>query len=278
MADNTLVTPAAPSAPRPRYRPPLGLPLKRDSRWGQAVSFLLHALLILFILAPLFEHDVELVAERGAGGAGPAGGGGGGRRGSGGESRPEALRFFAAPPAPPPAATPLVAPQIQQPLPPPPPPPPPDPIPVIKTDVAVEAPPSPNVTAPNPGLGGGTGNDGTAGTGPGTGGGVGTGVGTGKGSANGPGTGGEGGSIYPASPETMLIPPIPVPRSVSGKTLQLLFSLDERGKVLRIEFSSSGDRSYDKQLRAKFLEYKFRPAHKGDGTPVASVYPFEVTL
>jgi hypothetical protein len=275
MPDNVLVTPAAPRAPRPRYRPPLGLPLKRDSRWGQAVSFLLHALLILFILAPLFQHDVELVAERGAGGAGPAGGGGGGHRGTGGESNPEALRFFATPPAPKAAATPLVAPQPPKPVPPP---PPPDPVPAPKVDVPVEAPPSAVAVAPNSGVGGGTGNDGTGGTGPGTGGGVGTGTGTGKGSGTGPGTGGEGGEIYLATPEALLLPPIPAPNRVKGKTLLVKFSIDERGKVLRVEFASSGDGGYDKQMRAKFLEYKFRPAHKGDGTPVASVYEIGVEL
>ena len=95
MPDNVLVVPPAPPAPHPAYRPPLGLPLRRESRWGNVVSLLLHALIILLILVPLFEHDVLLKATRGGGGPGPAGGGGGGHRGTGGRPRQENVRYFA---------------------------------------------------------------------------------------------------------------------------------------------------------------------------------------
>ena len=59
------------------------------------MSFLLHALVILLFLVPLFEHDVTLLATRSGGGPGPAGGGGGGRRGTGGEQREEHVRYVA---------------------------------------------------------------------------------------------------------------------------------------------------------------------------------------
>lgn len=236
---------------------------------------LLHLLILFLILVPLFEHDVELVAERGAGGAGPVGGGGGGRRGNGGENREEHVRYVAVkPPAAPPAQ------QLQAPTPPKPVPPPPKEIvpPVATVEIKLDVPPAQVDVAPVAGTGGGSGTDGTKGTGPGTGGGTGTGAGTGTGSANGPGTGGDGGDIYLATPEYLILPPLPSPSSVRGKKLKLLFALDDHGKVLRVEFESSGDRSYDKLLRAKCLEYKFRPAHKRDGTPVASVFPYDLEL
>ncbi len=151
--------------------------------------------------------------------------------------------------------------------------------PVAKIDVKLDVTPPPvEAIAPVAGTGGGSGTDGTGGNGPGSGGGIGTGVGTGTGSANGPGTGGEGGDIYLATPEYLILPPLPSPNSVRGKKLKLLFALDDHGKVLRVEFESSGDRGYDKLLRAKCLEYKFRPAHKRDGTPVASVFPYDLEL
>jgi periplasmic protein TonB len=274
MADNVLISRAAPQAPRTKYRPPLGLPLRRDGRWGDIVSLVVHALIVLLVLAPLFEHDVKLVAMMGAGGAGPVGGGGGGHRGTGGQDLGERLRFFSTAPAPQPASPPLASPQPAKPVIPPPPAPPEPQLPVV---AAVDVPALPT-TAPVVGTGGGTGNDGTGGTGPGTGGGVGTGIGTGKGSGAGPGSGGEGGKIYPATSDYAIMPLMDKPASVRGKKLKLSFSIDERGKVLRVEFESTGDRSYDKQLRAKLLEYRFRPAHTLDGTPVPWVYEIEMEL
>ena len=275
MHNVVLTSPPAGRALRPRYRPPLGLPLRRDGRWGEVWSLVLHVLVIFLILAPLFQHDVALVAERGAGGPGPAGGGGG-LRGTGGAERAERVRFFGVAPAPPPAPTPPVTfvPPTPKPIAPPVPPPVPVPPTVAPPDVA----PPPAELAPVVGAGGGTGADGTAGTGPGAGGGVGTGIGPGRGSATGPGTGGDGGQIYLATPEAMILPPYDRPSSVQGKKVHIDFSLDERGKVLGVVVTPTGSRSYDKLLRARLLEYKFRPAHRSDGTPVASVYPFDLEL
>jgi protein TonB len=147
-----------------------------------------------------------------------------------------------------------------------------------KVNVKVDEPALPTTIAVGPGTGGGTGNDGTSGNGPGTGGGVGTGVGTGRGSGNGPGTGGGEGTIYPATPDFLLMPSLPVPKHVQGKTLVLRFSIDERGRILKVDFDSSGDGGYDRQLRQRFSEYRFRPAHKRDGTPVPSIYVAQLTL
>jgi hypothetical protein len=116
------------------------------------------------------------------------------------------------------------------------------------------------------------------GAGPGSGGGTGSGTGTGRGSATGSGTGGGEGSIYPATPDFLVMPALPVPSKVRGKTIQLVFRLDERGNILELKFDPTGDSGYDKELRSRLLEYRFRPAHKADGTPVPSVYVTELTL
>jgi hypothetical protein len=107
---------------------------------------------------------------------------------------------------------------------------------------------------------------------------VGTGIGTGRGSAEGPGTGGGEGTIYPATPDFLVMPALPVPKRVQGKTIELRFSIDEHGRILKVDFESTGDSGYDKQLRARLSEYRFRPAHKMDGTPVPSVYVTQLTL
>jgi len=74
------------------------------------------------------------------------------------------------------------------------------------------------------------------------------------------------------------MPALPVPKRLHGKTLELHFTIDEQGKIVKVEFEPSGDGSYDRQLRERLLEYRFRPAHKMDGTPVPSVYVTQLTL
>jgi hypothetical protein len=107
---------------------------------------------------------------------------------------------------------------------------------------------------------------------------VGTGAGTGRGSATGPGTGGGAGSIYPPTPDFLLIPPLPRPDKLKGKSIVVTFIIDATGKPQRIEFESTGDGDYDRLLREKFSEFRFRPAHRADGTPVPSRYVTEVRL
>jgi protein TonB len=129
--------------------------------------------------------------------------------------------------------------------------------------------------------GAGTGDSGTSGgqgAGPGSGGGVGSGAGTGRGSGTGPGTGGGTGDIYPATPDFLVMPALPVPSKVRGKTIRLVFELDASGKITSLKFDSTGDSGYDKELRERLMDYRFRPAHKADGTPVPSVYVTELTL
>jgi hypothetical protein len=216
---------------------------------------------------------------RGAGGAGPMGGGGGGRPGLGERHTQERIRYMrtvAPQPAAPVVRPPITPPVVKKP-----------PVPVAKRPVVEPrvspteevAPPStaaPTVIAVAPSAG--TGMDGSDGAGPGTGGGVGAGTGTGHGSGNGPGTGGGEGTIFPATPDFAVIPPLPVPKGLHGKTVQLRFTIDESGRVVKFDFDPTGDSGYDRELKSRLSEYHFRPAHRQDGTPVRSVFVTEFEL
>src|SRR3990172_3692682 len=69
---------ASPPPRRRRYRPPVGVPVPRQSRVASVfASLVLHALILFLVLGPILVHDA-LVAAAGAGGRGPPGGGGGG--------------------------------------------------------------------------------------------------------------------------------------------------------------------------------------------------------
>lgn len=260
------------------YRPPVGMPLRGEGRWGAPFSLAVHVLLILVLITPFFATVLapELLP---GGGPGPAGGGGGGRGGIGGfrpePITPERLRYIRVAPEPPPPAPAVEA--ATEPVPVPKkeetPPPQPDP-PADQAAVEETAP----ATAPLPGTGGGTGNDGTNGTGPGTGGGTGSGVGTGTGSANGPGTGGGDGRDYLPTPDFLPLPPEPRPGKVRGRSVAVIFTVNERGDIVSLDFASTGDRGYDRKFRERLREAKFRPAVGPDGQPIPATFPITFQL
>lgn len=262
----------------PPYRPPIGVPTERPGRWGLLASLVIHAVIILLLIGGIVTAEKAEIA-RGAGGAGPAGGGGGGRVGLGGrrviQQRVKYMRLATPKPAVP-KPQPITPPTVKK-----------EPKPVVKKPVVqptvtpTEQAPTPTAMAPTvvavaPAAGTGTG--GTDGAGPGTGGGVGAGNGPGRGSGNGPGTGGGQGTVYPATPDFAVIPPLPVPKGLHGKTVQLRFTIDQTGHVVKFEFDPTGDSGYDHELKSRLSEYHFRPAHKTDGTPVASVFVTEFIL
>lgn len=255
---------------RPRYRPPIGIPLARDRRTQSfIISVLAHVLVILLLIVPFTSP--ELMQEvLGAGGPGPAGGGGGGNRGTGG-AKTERIQFVNVAPTPAPVAPPIVPP-IK----------PPDIKPIVPPPVPVPPTPTPQPPTPTPakptpdagevksavvGTGGGSGTDGSAGAGPGSGGGVGSGIGTGKGSAVGPGTGGGPGTVYPPAPTELFLPPIPVPSKARG-TIVVVFDVDSTGKVLDLQFPPTKDGSYNRKLRDALAAIRFRPAVNASGVPV----------
>ena len=271
------MTPTPPSLPdtadvpppeRPRYRPPIGVPVGNQRRVRSLlISIGIHLLIIILLIVPFTSP--ELIREvLGAGGLGPAGGGGGGNRGTGGIAKYERLQFvrIAPAPTPPPA---LVKPPTLKPIVPPPPP----------TKPVVNPPPQP--AAPTPpstaaatdakslvtGTGGGAGTDGSAGAGPGSGGGVGSGVGTGKGTSVGPGTGGGPGTVYPPAPTALFLPPLPVPTKAKG-TVVVVFDVDSTGKVMDLQFTPTRDGAYNRKLREALVAIRFRPAVNAQGVPV----------
>jgi protein TonB len=260
------------------YRPPAGMPLERQGRWGLPVSIVLHALIIFLLLVPAVATGIiPTPLAIGAGGPGPAGGGGGGTGGIKGII-PEKLRFLhVMPQASPPAVKPteVKPPEVKAPDPPkveePKPLPPPEPA----KRSAVEAAP---VELSATGEGVGTGDDGSSGAGPGTGGGVGSGVGTGRGSGVGPGTGGGDGSIYPPSPMLLLLPPQPVPKELAGTSIEIFFDVDSTGKVIAIDFKPTRNRAFNAKLRERLQETRFRAATRPDGTPVRARAPLTLML
>lgn len=246
---------------RRRYRPPIGIPGRPEARAeGTVVSVLLHTLIIVLILAPTIFATSQMrdFQNRGAGGRGPAGGGGGGIMGNGGiKFVPEKLNYVkVAPPAlkpeppkpkPEEKQKPLEIPRL------------PEPPKAAAVDTAGSA---------NGDGTGGTGRDGSAGSGPGSGGGVGSGVGTGRGSANGPGTGGGTDEIFPAMLIAMPILPIPVPSKVRPYKMVAYFEVDSLGTAKLLSFTPTRDSNYNKRVREMLLEMRFRPAVRGNGTPV----------
>lgn len=254
---------------RPRYRPPIGLPLSRQRRAANfLLAVLLHALIILLLIVPFTSPEL-LATALGAGGPGPAGGGGGGNRGTGGQVKQERLQFVrvAPPPTPPPVQRPPEVKPVIPPLVPPPQPKPepqPTPQPAVTQPTAATA---GDVKSETVGTGGGSGNDGSAGSGPGSGGGVGSGIGTGRGSAVGPGTGGGTGSVYPPAPTELFLPPLPVPNKAKG-TIVVVFDVDSTGKVIDLQFQPTKDGNYNRKLREALAAIRFRPAVNAQGVPI----------
>jgi hypothetical protein len=263
---------------RPRYRQPLGMPLRDDgTRAGALISVVVHALIIFLLIIPFFmPRNVIERMQQGAGGPGPAGGGGGGSRGTGGHSV-EKIRFVRVSPTPVPTPTtlppivpppPKVTPKVEPPKPPPV-QPPVIPKPQSAAPAAPAAPETPVVVASaEPGVGGGSGTDGSSGAGPGSGGGVGAGVGTGRGSGTGAGTGGGTLTNYPPVPIEFFLPPLPAPSNVRGFHFIAEFDVDSTGRVIAFDFTPTRDGDYNKRISQVLRSMKFRPGTRPDGSPL----------
>jgi protein TonB len=267
----------AEETPHPRYRVPVGMPLRDEGRRaGAVVSVVVHALIIFLLIVPFFmPHSVIERLQQGAGGPGPAGGGGGGTRGTG-ASTTEHIQFVkvlpTAVPTPrsvPPPVTPPIPKPIPKPVPKPvePTPPPIDLPPVPKPQATAQA-KVVEVASAVTGVGGGSGFDGTAGAGPGSGGGVGSGVGTGRGSGTGPGTGGGNQANYPPVPIEFFLPPLPAPSSVRGQHFIAEFDVDSTGRVINFDFTRTRDGDYNKRIADVLRAMRFKPGVRPDGSPV----------
>jgi hypothetical protein len=116
-----------------------------------------------------------------------------------------------------------------------------------------------------------------SGAGPGGGGAGGGERGVGRGSE--PGTGGSGAEVFPPQARYSILPPLPRPSSVRGKTLRVHFWVDAGGRVTRVDVSPSiSDGEYRKQFLQLMYQYTFAPALRPDGTPVAGETVMVFTL
>ena len=224
---------------------------------GVILSAAVHAALIFL---GVYGGTRLMVADR-MPGAGPGKGGGGG----GGGAR--ALLLFTPPAAP--AAEPALPlpPQLVMPR------AAPIPLPEVKPPEA--APPAISADQLLASLGTGKG----PGAGPGAGGGTGGGTGTGRGPGTGPDSGGGGGSLYPATPKQLILPPMDRPASVRGTKITVLFEISDRGDVMRVSINPMPrDRSWASQFEQRLRQYKFNPATTLDGHPVASILPMTLGL
>ena len=258
---------------RPRYRQPMGMPLRGEGRrTGAIISVLVHAVIIFLLIIPFFmPRNVIQRMQQGAGGAGPAGGGGGGTRGTGGQAV-EKIQYVRISPTPVPTPTtlpPVVAPPKVIPKLEPPKVEPPEPQPPVVPKPQSAATTEPvTVASAETGVGGGSGTDGTAGAGPGSGGGVGAGVGTGRGSGVGPGTGGGVQANYPPMPIQVFLPPLPAPAKVRGQHFIAEFDVDSTGRVLAFDFTRTRDGEYNKRIESVLRQMRFRPGTGPDGSPL----------
>jgi protein TonB len=271
MADFDDRTTQGGTTARPRYRQPIGMPLRDEGRRaGAVISVVVHALIIFLLIAPFFvPRNAIRRMQQGAGGAGPSGGGGGGTRGTGGRTV-EKIQFVRVSPTPVPTPTTLppivplpakVTPKVEPPKPQPVQPPA---VPKPQSAAPVE---SITVASAETGVGGGSGTDGSAGAGPGSGGGVGAGVGTGRGSGVGPGTGGGTQANYPPVPIEFFLPPLPAPSSVRGLHFVAEFDVDSTGRVLAFDFTRTRDGDYNKRIESVLRSMRFRPGTGPDGSP-----------
>jgi hypothetical protein len=250
---------------RPRYRTPLGMPLRDDGRRaGALVSVVVHALIIFLLIVPFFmPRNVIQRMQQGAGGPGP---GRRRRRWIAGNGRPQVGREDSIRSRLPHAGS-------------------------HAHDVAARRPAStqghaqgraaeagsrPATSRSQDAIGGtgrrrsrwppwslvpggGSGTDGSAGAGPGSGGGVGAGVGTGRGSGTGAGTGGGTQVNYPPVPIEFFLPPLPAPGNVRGFHFVAEFDVDSTGRVITFDFTPTRDGDYNKRIAQVLRSMKFRP-------------------
>jgi hypothetical protein len=82
--------------------------------------------------------------------------------------------------------------------------------------------------------------------------------------------------IYPPSPRSFLIPPLPSPQSLKGRTVTALLTIDTAGAVRDMHVTSSGDARYDQRMGQMLVHTHFRPARTLDGRAVRTVYTLTI--
>jgi TonB family protein len=257
-------------SPTFQHPPNLLLPGARRRYGGLAVSLVLHAALLVFVLT--YGHRLwQRTMEPGSRALFLANGGGGGGNGSSYITLPSPPKTSAPvmpkpapPPVPPPpkVATPAVEPEVVAPVNPP-------------VDTVATA-PAPVSTADAAGTGTGTTTDG--GTGGGAGGGTGTGAGEGSGPGTGPGAGGDG-AVRPPELRDLAFPFDNPPKELRGASLNVTFWVRNDGRVDRYEVVPAiADRDYARKFDEVIRAFRFTPARLPDGTKVAGTTTVTFTL
>ena len=225
---------------------------------GVILSAAVHLAVVIFLL---WSGSHLMLADRVPGSGHGRGGGGGGNR---------TLVLFVPPapaaPAPAPPAPVIVMPKQLAVV-----------IPEVRPDSTPRAPlpAQPAAAGQGPGEGAGKG----PGAGPGSGTGSGGGSGSGVGPGTGPDSGGGGGRIYPASPQTVIMPPNDVPRALRGTTITAVFEISASGEVMHVAVDPvPRDRGFANEFLERLRHYIFTPAHTVDGQPVAALFRINITL
>ena len=260
------------------YRPPVGIPRRKQTRWqGWLLSLLAHLFLLLLLLRPARDSGIDYGHRDGSGGSGPSGGGGGRGPGTGGDGGEVMLHFVQiAPQSNTAPAVVQVLSMLPRPAVPPPVPVPKVVIPNIAAPTPAPAPPAGATSSPSSGAGTGTGKVAGAGAGTGTGGGVGSGEGTGNGSGVGQGTGGGVAKNHPPTLKQFVLPPLPTPSSVRGFKLTAWFDVDSTGKATLLRFTPTPDHDYNNRIRETLLALRFRPAVRVNGSALRDTVDIEV--
>ncbi|MGH7586740.1 MAG: hypothetical protein ACREMH_10865 [Gemmatimonadales bacterium] len=230
--------------------PALKLPRRHNGPGGFLLALLLHALLILVVLAPWLRDLSHF--QRAIGASGNTGGGGGGGSGYRDIALPAFQRPAAAPaaPVPEPQAVALETPTVMEPF-------------VEPVVAPADSLPAVASTAGASGAGVGPGSAG------GSGGGSGGGTGTGTGPGTGPGSGGEGGLARPPQIRHLVLSPEGAPKAMQGRATRVTFYVNAAGVVQQIEVVPAiEDRAYARKFEERMRSYRFRPARDGQGTSV----------
>lgn len=190
--------------------------------------------------------------------------GGGGGGGDGGSAF-----VLSEPPPPPPVPTPakeevelpVVTPEVK--------PPPPELKPLAAAPDS-----APTGAQRAAGAGGGAGGGEGTGRGPGTGSGVGPGSGGGSGGGRGTGDGGS-----PPVEKRMILPPLDAPKSMRGKVVQVVMTVDTLGQVSALDISPPiADRGYARRFDEVMRAYRFTPARDATGKKISASKTWTITI
>lgn len=106
------------------------------------------------------------------------------------------------------------------------------------------------------------------------------GSGASAGSVGGTGAGpGGGNEVFPPQARYSILPPLPAPASVRGKSFRVHFWVNPAGQVTRVQVRPPiPDAEYRELFMQHMYQYRFAPAIRPDGTPVAGETVLVITL